>query len=164
MVQDALPIEEVLRQGLVVRVLSPDGAEAVGVGTIREVAPVIDAAGTILVIADVEASPGLPPPGEGVEMQVQLTLRDHVLTVPERALVVSGQGRSVFLLEPWGRTYKAKRVRVTTGDRSVDRVEILSGLEEGDRIAVAGLSLLDDGGLAAETTPASDAGSDGNKP
>ena len=148
-----------LEPGLVVRVSrTADGSDPVSEGTLREIAPVVDRAGTIRVIADVNSSESLPPLGEGVEMQVQLALRDHVVTVPERALVVSGHGRAVFLLEPWGRAYKVKRVQVTTGDRSGDRVEILSGLEEGDRIAVAGLSLLDDGGLAADAAPAANEG------
>jgi multidrug efflux system membrane fusion protein len=84
-----------------------------------------------------------------------------VLTVPESALVVAASGSALFVLEPRGELYAARRAAVVTGERSDGRVEIRSGLRDGERVAVAGVSLLTDGAPAIEA-PAAD-GTVGNR-
>ena len=84
----------------------------------------------------------------------QLGQRKEVLSVPLEALTFWSGGRAVFVLEPAGRAYEARRVRVQLGDRNAERVEITDGLREGDRVAVAGVSQLTDGATVSEIAPA----------
>jgi membrane fusion protein (multidrug efflux system) len=144
---------ERLQVGLPVRFRAPGGEETAGEGRIREISPVVDESGTLRVVAEVTDAEGVPPPGEGVEMEVERTRRLHVLTVPREALIITAQGSALFLLEPRGRTFQARRVAVETGEIAGDRVEIRSGLEPGDRVAVAGVSLLTDGAWAQDPAP-----------
>ena len=71
--------------------------------------------------------------------------------MPLEALTLFSGGHAVFVLEPAGRTFEARRVMVQLGHRNDEQVEIVDGLREGDRIAVAGVSQLTDGALVAES-------------
>jgi RND family efflux transporter MFP subunit len=62
------------------------------------------------------------------------------LTVPADALVASGLRNTVFVERSAG-IFEPRQVH--TGRRLGDRVEVLSGLSEGDRIVVSGTFLLD---------------------
>ena len=135
---------ELLRPGLLVRFVPPGGGTPVGEGTIREVAPVVDAAGTIPFVVAVRDALGLPAPGEGVELHVELDAHAEAITIPEEALVSGETGSAVFVADrSQGRTEARRRV-VETGARGGGRVEILRGLAVGDRVVTAGVSLLRD--------------------
>jgi RND family efflux transporter MFP subunit len=134
-----------LHEGLAVRFVSP-GAPAdtdAGRGVIREISPMLEAGGTIPIIAEVTAGSALPSPGEGVELRVELDPRPQALTVPEEALVVSEGGTAVYVKD--GKA--ARRRAVRTGSRSGGRVEVLTGLSPGDKVVVRGAALLSDGSL-----------------
>jgi membrane fusion protein, multidrug efflux system len=62
--------------------------------------------------------------------------------VPELALVREGDASFVYIIGP---DQKAKRLPVTTGRRDGKLVEILSGLEVGDRIVTEGVVKLSEG-------------------
>jgi len=150
-----------LEPGLEVRCVDDSGAGTGCSGIVREVAPVVDRAGTVRVIAEMFGEEGLPAPGEGVEIEVLLTPQTGRLTVPESALVIAAGGTSLFVLEPRGDVYVANRVPVEVGERAHRRVVILQGLTEGQRIAVAGTSLLTDGARAFEAKPRKATGEEG---
>jgi membrane fusion protein (multidrug efflux system) len=60
-------------------------------------------------------------------------------SVPDLAITRDPLGSYVFLLEAEGEgAYRAKKVKVTLGDRNDDRVLVLSGIEEGQLIATKG--------------------------
>jgi len=60
-------------------------------------------------------------------------------SVPDVAITRDPLGSYVFLLEAEGEgSYRAKKVKVTLGDRNDDRVFVLTGLEEGQVIATKG--------------------------
>jgi len=136
-----------LHEGLGVRFVLPGSAGTVGTtgmagrGVIREISPVLEAGGTVPVVAEVTEGAGLPAPGEGVELRVELDPRPDALTVPEQALVVSEGGVAVFVSE--GGT--ARRRAVTTGGRGDGRIEVMSGLSAGDKVVVDGAALLAEG-------------------
>lgn len=67
--------------------------------------------------------------------------RHQGLTIPLDALVRSGARRYVFIVQDG----VAQKIPVQTGVIFDNRIEITSGLSEGDRIVVFGQSLLDDG-------------------
>ncbi len=159
--QAAAADRERLHAGLAVRFVVPGRPETAGRGVIREVSPVVGTGGTVAVLAEVvpgaEGGAGgagaalLPPPGEGVEVQVELDPRFRALTVPEEALVVAagegGAGDAAVYAAQGG---IARRRQVTLGGRSGGRVEVLTGLSPGDRVVVGGAALLSDG---ARVTP-----------
>ncbi len=147
-----------LRTGLEAECLTPDNGRAagggrsqvVGRGTVAEVAREIDRTGTLYLVVELtEASGGLLP-GEGVELRILLDERPETVTVPEEALIVDGGVASVFVLEPSGSEYRARRRLVQSGSRSGGRVEILDGLRPGERVAVRGAEFLFDGLSATE--------------
>ena len=130
-----------LREGLAVRFVMPGVPGVAGRGVLREISPMIDAGGTVPVVAEVTEGASLPPPGEGIEVQVELDLREQTLTVPEEALVISEGGTSVYVAEGG----VARRRTVTLGGRADSRVEVLNGLSPGDKVVVSGAALLSEG-------------------
>lgn len=139
-----------LAPGMAVRFLAPGGGAELGRGALREIAPVADAAGTARAQAEVSDDRGLPVPGAGVDVEVELAPRPSSLLVPEEALVTTDGGFAVFRLEPRNDLLRARLVAVRTGERSGGQVEILEGLAESDRIAVGGVALLHDGAIVVE--------------
>jgi RND family efflux transporter MFP subunit len=128
-----------------------------GAGIVREVAPVIDAGGTVTLIAEVTDPTGLPAPGEGVELRVLLDRHEQALTVPEEALVVAENGSALYVAERGHGRLIANRRPVETGARGGGRVEVLRGLSPGDKVIVGGAALLGDGDpvtALAQTTEA----------
>ncbi len=143
-----------LHPGLKVRFASSgeSGADT-GEGVIREVSPMVEAGGTVPLIVEVTNPEGLPAPGEGVELRVELDLRAQALTVPEDALVVSEDGSAVFIVDR-RQGLVARRKAVETGARGGGRIEVVRGLTPGDRLVVSGASLLEDGDQVVEVKDA----------
>jgi HlyD family secretion protein len=139
-----------LAPGMAERFLAPGSGGELGRGALREISPVADAAGTARAQAEVSDDRGLPVPGAGVEVEVELAPRPNALLVAEEALVTTDGGFAVFRLEPRNELLLARMVAVRTGERSGGQVEILEGLAESDRIAVGGVALLYDGALVVE--------------
>lgn len=132
----------------------PDGRARVA-----EVAPIVDPAGTVRVALEVLSWEDPPAPGEGTEVDVELPARMDALTLPVTALAVGSGGATAYVIERAGMdagpTHRARRRAVTLGRRSHDRVEILSGLSDGDRVVVTGADVLSDGdGVSIEEAPA----------
>lgn len=69
------------------------------------------------------------------------------LTIPRKAILNRGQLSQVFVVDPKGMAYSRL---VRTGKTYGDRVEILSGLEGGERIIVEGLEKVQDGNRIEE--------------
>ena len=81
----------------------------------------------------------------------------EALTVPEDAIVAGGEGAAVYVVgEGTGRpnVFRAKRTAVTTGGRANGRIEIRSGLRDGDRVVISGADSLSDNALIANGEPA----------
>ncbi len=72
----------------------------------------------------------------GMFMLVELTLAERTaVTVPEEAVVVSGDQAQLFVVEDG----KAMQREVVLGQRELGLVEIVDGIEEGERIVVSGI-------------------------
>jgi RND family efflux transporter MFP subunit len=138
---------ERLHPGLKVRFMAPGAEQPSGSGVIREISPMVEAGGTVPLIVEVTDPEGLPAPGEGVELRVQLDLRGQTLTVPEDALVVAESGSAVYVIQ---RRTLAQRRPITTGARGGGRIEVLRGLDPGERVVVSGASMLQDGDTVVE--------------
>lgn len=126
-----------------------------GRARIAEVAGVIDASGTARVVATIESGT-IPPPGTGVELKVELERKGEVLTVPEEAIVAASDGPAVFVASTSAEGFRTfsnvKRVSVEIGGRANGRVEITSGLRDGDRVVVSGADALTDGAVVSDAT------------
>ena len=124
-----------------------------GHARIAEVASVIDASGTARVVATIESGT-IPPPGTGVELRVELDRRKDVLTVPEEAIVAASEGPAVFVASSSAEGFRAfwrvKRVPVEVGGRANGRVEITTGLRDGERVVVSGADALTDDAVVSE--------------
>jgi RND family efflux transporter MFP subunit len=110
-------------------------------GTVRQVSPSLDARSrTALVYVD------LPQPGvlrAGMYAQGELLLGElEARTVPSDAVVERDGYRYVFVL---GDGDLVEQRRIETGARQDGAVQVLSGLEAGERVAVKGAGFLSDG-------------------
>ncbi len=81
-------------------------------------------------------------PGMFAEVRILEERRREVLTLPYEAVTYDPYGSSVFLLEEGEGGLVATRRQVDTGEVRDGRVEIVSGLELGDRVAGAGQNKL----------------------
>lgn len=109
-------------------------------GTVAEVAPTANPAtrsGPIKL--DIDAHPDLRP---GQFARVVLTRKNiDTLTVSSKALVMHGQMEQMFVVDQ-----NVAHLRlVRTGSRYGNTLEVLSGLAQGERVVVEGLSQLKDG-------------------
>lgn len=109
-------------------------------GTVSEIAPTADPGSrTFLVKLDLPAKPDLRAGQFGrVEMPVGET---SALRVPVAAVVQRGQMEIVFVV----RDGKAQLRLVKTGKRLGDEVELVSGVEAGEKVGVEGAVALGDG-------------------
>jgi RND family efflux transporter MFP subunit len=69
------------------------------------------------------------------------------ITIPQRAIVERGQLLQLFVVDPKGRAFMRM---IRTGKTFGDRVEVLSGLNDGDRIIVEGVEKVRDGNFVQE--------------
>ena len=81
-------------------------------------------------------------PGEYAEATLMLDKKPSVLALPQEAVNVQGDERSVWLVDPSG---KVEERKITTGIETPHDVEVTSGLTEGDMVAVGDRSSLQDG-------------------
>ncbi len=119
-------------------------------GVVKEVSPSIDSnTSTYPVVINV-----LNPSTDirsGMAANVKFRFENNLanqpptLIVPANAVGESAIGRFVFLLQPSGKTATVKKQAVTIGELTADGFEVLTGLENGQFIATAGLQTLLDG-------------------
>jgi Cu(I)/Ag(I) efflux system membrane fusion protein len=83
---------------------------------------------------------GLLRPGMFAHAELATAGRRPQVTVPRSAVIDSGERQVVFLVQGEGRF---KPQAVALGQRDSERVEILSGLAEGDEVVVAANFLID---------------------
>ena len=126
-------------------VVTPAG-EAVA-GKVRMIAPTVDPqTRNVQVFVDLEAHRGAKA---GMFARGEFTLGETTgLTVPQQALVVRDGFAYVFTIKPDSRV---QQVKVETGQRFVDRVEIRAGVKPDTVIVAQGAGFLNDGDLVRVT-------------
>lgn len=116
--------------------------------------PLVDAEGRALRLrARLENAEGVLRPGMFARVSLVMAERES-LSVPEEALMPSGEGQFVFVV----RDDQAVRVAVTTGGRRDAQVEIRSGLSAGEQVVTAGQIKLRDGSLVVRVETAAPRG------
>lgn len=136
--------------GDAVSIEGPSGAVA---GRVRAVSPGVDAETRTGTVYAALPDPGDLQLGQFVAGRIS-TGRARALTVPAAAVVERDGYPYVFTVDAQG---VVKRLRIRTGSRIGDRVEILEGLEAGVPVVVRGAGFVGDGDrvrVVADTTPA----------
>ncbi|HLF33528.1 MAG TPA: efflux RND transporter periplasmic adaptor subunit [Cyclobacteriaceae bacterium] len=80
-------------------------------------------------------------PGAYVEVTLQLEKIDNAIMIPTMALVPLMNGENVYLIN----NGKVKLTQVSTGLRNERMIQVVSGIDKGDTLAVTGLLALRDG-------------------
>jgi multidrug efflux pump subunit AcrA (membrane-fusion protein) len=106
------------------------------------VSPVVESdSGTFKVTVELSAPPPELKPGMFASVFISAATRANTLVIPKRALTLDSAQPTVYRVQ--GR--RARRVSLTVGLTDGDRLEVLSGLAEGDDVVVLGQDkLLDD--------------------
>lgn len=130
---------QAFRPGAVARVTLPDSNQTFG-ARVSNVLPEVDPATRTMRVRLEADNPGFvlrPDMFVNVELPISTA---SAITVPVDALLDSGLTKRVFVETADG--YFEPR-EVVTGWRASDRVQILSGLQEGERVVSAGTFLVD---------------------
>jgi Cu(I)/Ag(I) efflux system membrane fusion protein len=138
-IADVFPQDKgLVRTGTQAQVLQDDGSALPA--KVTEVLPQFDAASrTLKVRVEVDNPDFVLRPDMFVEVQFVASLPVS-LTVPLDAVVDAGFSRTVFVETAPG-VFEPRKVQ--TGFRNGDRVQIVSGLSEGEKIATSGVFFLD---------------------
>ena len=145
-----LPASDIgrVRPGARVRVKGANGSEVVG--KVRTVAPTVDAQSrTTLVYVDLPPSLSSNAPLKagmfaGGEFELGSS---KALTVPQQAIAVRDGFSYVFRLNPDSRV---SQLKIGTGRRLGERIEVVSGLAPDTQIVVSGAGFLNDGDLVRQ--------------
>lgn len=97
------------------------------------------------------------PAGMFVHLSVVIDA-EKALTVPEEALVVDGSRAYVFAIIEDGKKMRAEQRYVTVGRRSFGYVEVLNGIDEGERVIIRGVQKARNGATVKEKAPNNGAG------
>jgi len=128
-----------LRTGLIVRLSTPTAPGKITQGRVSDIRPMVGANRAMEVIVDVP-NPGDWKPGGSVNGALVVAEHPQAVVVPEVSLVIRPAGEVVYVIN----NNKAEQRVVRSGIRQDGYVEILSGLELGETIAVDGASFLTD--------------------
>ena len=142
-----LPASDIgrIKPGTRVRVKGASGSEVVG--KVRMIAPTVDAqTRTTLVYVDLPpALSGNAPLKAGMFAGGEFELgASNALTVPQQAIAVRDGFSYVFRLN---KDSRVSQLRIGTGRRLGDRIEVVSGLAPDAQIVVNGAGFLNDGDL-----------------
>jgi len=137
---DLFPVEAgQTKPGMTARVFLPDQKKEFP-ATVAEVLPVFDAnTRTLKVRLELDNPDYILRPDMFVDVEFPFTL-PPTLTVPDDAILDSGLKKTVFIDR--GNGFFEPR-EVETGRRFGNRVEVIEGLTEGERIVVSGNFLID---------------------
>lgn len=111
-------------------------------GIVKRISPVVDSqSGTVKVTIQIDRSEGILRPGMFSSVFIATETHPNALVVPKKALLLERDEEIVFAMDG----ESARRIAVKTGFSDSDRVEVVSGLNEGDMIITVGQDGLRDG-------------------
>ena len=137
---------DALHSGLPARVSAKSNGDHVHECRVKRIAPIVDPrSGTVKVTVDVGGREGLRP-GMYVDVELITATNPSAVLVPKRALVYDNDQAFVYRLRK-GEDRRVERVFVEAVVTDKFNVEPRNGLDEGDRVVVAGQAGLKDGAL-----------------
>jgi len=127
----------VLHPALTLSATTPSYPEEIFRAEVATLGTRIDPVSRSLVVRANLANPeGRLLPGMLMEVQLNQPARE-ALTIPESALVPDGERQTVWLIEP-GQPPHVTRREITIGERREGEVEVIDGLDSGQRIVTHG--------------------------
>ena len=124
-----------IRVGSPVTVLLAGNAGEPRTAKVSSISPFVDPGARTAVVEAVVPNPGRRLlPGQYVQMQFVTGEQRNALSVPREAVARSGDSASVWVVAD----DRVERRQVTTGLESQDRVEIVAGLDAGERVVRRG--------------------------
>lgn len=135
-----------MSRGLNVDVNVGDGSENVVSGQITAIGAEINpTTRSAKVQAFLDNASGQLMPGMAVETTVTLTAPRDVLAIPSTAITFAPFGDTTFVIEEKAGELSARQQFIRIGASRGDFVEVVDGLEEGDRVVSAGAFRLKNG-------------------
>lgn len=119
-------------------VLSPGSFAA----RVDRIAPVVDPQSGTAKVTVLMSSVADLRPGMFVNVRITTAQRDDALLIPKRAIVYAGDSTAVYRVDADGSGYSAVQVAVRLGAGDAELVEVVTGLEPGDRVVVLGQDAL----------------------
>ena len=151
--------------GQIARITVEAAPEKEFTGTVKMISPVVDPeSGTVKVTVEIpRTDKTLLRPGMFASVYIITETRQNTLVIPKKALVLEGEGNQVFTFEtdPESGRGQAQRKRIEIGFTDSDRLEILSGLSQGEQVITVGQEGLRPGSsvrLVGEAAPPAFAG------
>lgn len=120
-------------------------------GEVYFIAPQVDPAlRTVLVKARIQNPTGKLKPGMFANLDLTLRLNDHAIVIPESAVSSSGERNIIYIID---QNETAQIVPVRLGVRQAGLVEVVSGLQGGERVITEGLQKIRPGGKVKSGPP-----------
>lgn len=111
-------------------------------GVIERISPIVDAqTGTVKITIYARNLPKLIKPGSFVSIHIVKDVHENAILIPKKSVIKDFQESYVFIVEE----DTAKKVKVELGFEDNGYVEILSGLEESQKVVSVGQGGLKDG-------------------
>ncbi|MFQ6091576.1 MAG: efflux RND transporter periplasmic adaptor subunit [bacterium] len=130
-----------LKVGQPVKILIDADGDELHQGRVARISPVVDpTSGTVKATIEVGGSRDSLKPGMFCRLKIITETRTDAVVIPKRALVSDDGEQAVFVVA----NNLARKRMVEVGFDDEDRVEILSGLEEGEQVITIGQSGLKD--------------------
>ncbi len=140
-----LPLPETLanrlRVGLKLRLVSPMAPDVTIESSIQEIRPTVGSRNRAIDILTIVDNPGPWQPGASVTGEIILTTRENSILIPKTSLVLRPAGKVVYVIKDG----IAHQQIVGVGEYIDGNIEITTGLEGGETIAVNGAGFLTDG-------------------
>jgi membrane fusion protein (multidrug efflux system) len=112
-------------------------------GRIRQISPVVDTAtGTVKLTIEAKQPPSAVRPGGFVNIAIVRETHENAILLPREAVIRELQSAHVFVIKD---DDTAERRDITLGMEEEDLMEVISGLDSGERVVVAGQGGLKDG-------------------
>ncbi len=135
-----------LSKGLDVRLSSVAAGSEVVFAKITEIRPGVNPANRAISVVIDFANPGYWRPGGSVRAEVVLEVRENAIMVPQVSVVRRPAGDVVYVINAGIATER----RIMRGQRNEGLVEVQTGLNGGEKIAVDGAGFLSDGTKVTE--------------
>jgi len=140
-----------VRIGMEVAVRVSPYPDEVFKGKVSVISPRIDRrTRTLRVKARISNGDGRLRPGLFARADLGVATRERAVVVPQEAVLLRAEGQIVYTVDPDNRVH---RVVVEAGLHVGVRIEIVSGLSEGDSVVIRGHAALSDGMLVSRRNP-----------
>ncbi len=142
-----VPEDEIsaIRQGVVFEISLQLDPSILAAGTVREIAPQSDASTRTRRVKITLADPPLTFRLGTIVTATATTDAPPQIVLPQSAFLRDGEIISVWVVDPDTKSVSRRAVTINNKDETIANVIILSGLQTGERVAVAGVHSLQDG-------------------